>query len=151
MYKIWTITVFAAALAAGGCTKKADNSNESTAPRKDEGSKKSASSSQADGDRGDEGGKSKSKIKDGPGARETPRGAEGATGEAAKKEGPRLVEIWSSGGLKVPESVLYDNARKVLYVSCINGKPTEKNGKGFTQLVQKDRSDPGSSPCPRRR
>lgn len=50
---------------------------------------------------------------------------------AAKQAGPRLVQVWSTGGLKVPESVLNDPTRKVLYVSCINGKPTEKNGKGF--------------------
>ncbi|MDY0002173.1 MAG: ATP-binding protein [Polyangia bacterium] len=43
----------------------------------------------------------------------------------------RAVELWAARGLKVPESVLHDPARKLLYVSCINGKPTEKNGQGF--------------------
>ncbi len=45
--------------------------------------------------------------------------------------GPRLTRLWAADGLKVPESVLYDAARSVLYVSCINGAPTEKNGQGF--------------------
>lgn len=34
-------------------------------------------------------------------------------------------------GLKVPESVMYDEKNQVLYVSNINGKPTLKNNKGF--------------------
>lgn len=51
--------------------------------------------------------------------------------QAVPPRGPRLVPLWTATGLKVPESVLHDPARKVLYVSCINGKPTEKNGQGF--------------------
>ncbi len=44
----------------------------------------------------------------------------------------KLVKMWStSGGLKVPESVMFDKKRNVLYVSNINGKPTEKNSRGF--------------------
>ncbi len=49
----------------------------------------------------------------------------------ANPAGPQLKPLWSTAGLKVPESIMYDPARKVLYVSCINGKPTEKNGQGF--------------------
>ena len=37
--------------------------------------------------------------------------------------------------LRVPESVLYDESRNALYVSNINGKPTEKNGQGFISKV----------------
>ncbi|MBW2636372.1 MAG: SMP-30/gluconolactonase/LRE family protein [Deltaproteobacteria bacterium] len=37
--------------------------------------------------------------------------------------------------LNVPESVIYDGERNILYVSNINGKPTEKNGKGFISRV----------------
>lgn len=70
-------------------------------------------------------------------AMERPRTPEGRAaqtdprGQAVPLRGPRLVPLWTATGLKVPESVLHDPARKVLYVSCINGKPTEKNGQGF--------------------
>jgi sugar lactone lactonase YvrE len=40
--------------------------------------------------------------------------------------------------LRVPESVLYDESRNVLYVSNINGKSTEKNGQGFISKVSLD-------------
>ncbi|WP_155318848.1 SMP-30/gluconolactonase/LRE family protein [Desulfosarcina alkanivorans] len=51
----------------------------------------------------------------------------------------RIAEVWStSGGLKVPESVLYDGADDILYVSNINGKPTEKNQKGFISRLSAD-------------
>lgn len=43
-----------------------------------------------------------------------------------------LEQAWSSSAdLDVPESVLYDQKREALYVSNINGKPSEKNGKGY--------------------
>ena len=43
-----------------------------------------------------------------------------------------LTEIWATDTLMTTcESVLYDDAREVLYVSNINGNPDEKNGKGF--------------------
>ncbi|MEA3470922.1 MAG: ATP-binding protein [Thermodesulfobacteriota bacterium] len=51
---------------------------------------------------------------------------------------PRLTTVkkWETGRvLKVPESVIYDEGRNILYVSNINGKPTEKNGKGFISSV----------------
>jgi len=51
------------------------------------------------------------------------------------KKGVGVVKLWTTGSLDVPESVQYDPARKVLYVSCINGKPTEKNGKGYIAKV----------------
>ena len=40
--------------------------------------------------------------------------------------------------LRIPESVLYDEARNVLYVSNINGKSAEKNGQGFISQVSLD-------------
>jgi len=40
--------------------------------------------------------------------------------------------------LRVPESVLYDKSGNILYVSNINGKPTEKNGQGFISKVSLD-------------
>ena len=42
-----------------------------------------------------------------------------------------LKEIWRLSGFSRPESVLYDPAREVVYVSNMNGGPVEKNGQGF--------------------
>lgn len=48
----------------------------------------------------------------------------------------QLVKIWETDStLKVPESVLYDPAEKVLYVSCINGKSNEKDLNGYIAKV----------------
>lgn len=44
---------------------------------------------------------------------------------------PRLEKLWATDSLlKVPESVLYDEGNKVLYVSNIDGQPAGKDGKG---------------------
>lgn len=49
---------------------------------------------------------------------------------AAKKN--LLTKVWESKkDFLVPESVLYNKIDKTLYISNINGNPTEKNGKGF--------------------
>jgi len=46
--------------------------------------------------------------------------------------GYELKEIWKTDTiLNTPESVLYDEARNVLYVSNINGDPSAKDGNGF--------------------
>ena len=37
--------------------------------------------------------------------------------------------------LRVPESVLYDQSKKVLYVASIDGKPDGKDGEGFISKV----------------
>lgn len=43
-----------------------------------------------------------------------------------------LVKKWETDRVfKVPESVLYDKARNILYVANINGTPTDKDGNGF--------------------
>jgi hypothetical protein len=48
----------------------------------------------------------------------------------------QLTEKWATpNDLKIPESVLFDNSRNVLYVSNINGRPSEKNGNGFISKV----------------
>ncbi|ODR95257.1 hypothetical protein AUC70_06085 [Methyloceanibacter stevinii] len=44
-------------------------------------------------------------------------------------------EVWRAEGLQQPESVLFDTEGKVLYVSNINGAPTDKDGKGFITKV----------------
>jgi len=53
----------------------------------------------------------------------------GVAGSAAAQ--PKLVKKWESdASFKVPESVYFDKAGKVLYVSNIDGEPWGKDGKG---------------------
>jgi WD40 repeat protein len=52
-----------------------------------------------------------------------------------------LNEVWRTDTvMRTCESVLFDVTRQVLYVSCINGAPTEKNGKGFISTLNPDGS-----------
>ncbi len=47
-----------------------------------------------------------------------------------------LTELWRTDTLMLTcESVLYDEQRQVLFVSCINGMPTDKNGKGYIAML----------------
>jgi len=49
-----------------------------------------------------------------------------------------LTQVWSTEKvLKVPESVLFNPVNNLIYISNINGKPTEKNGEGFISLMNK--------------
>lgn len=49
------------------------------------------------------------------------------------------VKKWElTEGLLTPESVLYDTANDLLYVSNINGSPTEKDGNGYISIVSPD-------------
>jgi hypothetical protein len=51
----------------------------------------------------------------------------------------KLVKLWETDSvLKVPESVLYDQQNKVLYVSNIDGEPWGKDGKGFISKLSLD-------------
>jgi len=51
----------------------------------------------------------------------------------------KVVKQWQTKkGLRVPESVLYNESGNILYVSNINGRPTEKNGQGFISKVSLD-------------
>lgn len=53
----------------------------------------------------------------------------------------KLEKVWEiSDGLKTPESVLFDAERAIIYVSNINGNPTEKNGVGFISILNADGS-----------
>lgn len=53
----------------------------------------------------------------------------------------KLVEVWRTGPvLETPESVYYDEEREVLYVSNINGQPTDKDGNGFISKLNLDGS-----------
>ncbi|MCF8298695.1 MAG: hypothetical protein K9J13_14195 [Saprospiraceae bacterium] len=48
----------------------------------------------------------------------------------------KLQLKWTNdAGFKIPESVCYDAERKVLYVSNINGKPSEKDGNGYISKI----------------
>jgi len=50
-----------------------------------------------------------------------------------------LKKLWTSdASLQVPESVLYDPKENCLWVSCIDGKPTEKDGKGQIAQLRTD-------------
>ncbi len=50
-----------------------------------------------------------------------------------------LKEKWKTeANLPVPESVAFDSKANVLYVSCIDGKPDEKDGKGAIAKVSAD-------------
>ncbi|MCP4312137.1 MAG: hypothetical protein GY790_12800 [Bacteroidetes bacterium] len=50
-----------------------------------------------------------------------------------------LTELWSTDTVMLTcESVLYDEQRQQLYVACINGAPTEKNGKGYIAMLDPD-------------
>jgi sugar lactone lactonase YvrE len=47
-------------------------------------------------------------------------------------------ESWSAEGFKAPESALLDDARGVLYVSNVNGNPTDKDGNGYISKLSPD-------------
>jgi sugar lactone lactonase YvrE len=46
--------------------------------------------------------------------------------------------VWTLEGLETPESVFFDEARDILYVSNINGEPTAKDGNGYISRVSPD-------------
>ena len=65
------------------------------------------------------------------------------TGDSGAAEdmaaGYRLTEVWKSDTpLLVPESVLYDKARGVLYASDLNFEPRQKDGNGFISRLSAD-------------
>lgn len=45
---------------------------------------------------------------------------------------------WENNQLKGPESVVFDERSKLLFVSNVNGAPTDKNGKGFISTITLD-------------
>ena len=51
-------------------------------------------------------------------------------------QGQVIERIWTSDRVfKTPESVLYNEQTNQIYVSNINGKPSEKDGNGFISLL----------------
>jgi len=49
-----------------------------------------------------------------------------------------LREAWRAEGFMQPESVVFDPASKTLYVSNIDGSPTDKDGKGHISKLSPD-------------
>ncbi len=45
---------------------------------------------------------------------------------------------WENSQLKDPESVVFDERSKLLFISNVNGAPTDKNGKGFISTMTLD-------------
>ena len=63
-------------------------------------------------------------------------GMERSMADPGESKKMQLKKRWETKrDLRVPESVLYNPSDDILYVSNINGKPTEKNGKGFISKV----------------
>ena len=52
--------------------------------------------------------------------------------------GLQASELWSTEGFANPESVEYDAVGARLFVSNVDGQPTDANGKGFISLLQTD-------------
>lgn len=46
--------------------------------------------------------------------------------------------LWSTEKFNEPESILVDEKKQLIYVSNINGNPTEKNKKGYISLMSKE-------------
>lgn len=54
---------------------------------------------------------------------------------------PILQPAWQTDAIfEQPESVVYDQQRKLLYVSNVNGQPTEADGKGYLSQLAVDGS-----------
>lgn len=52
---------------------------------------------------------------------------------------PEFTVAWTlKEGLDTPESVVYDETRKQLYVSNVQGNPPDKDGKGYISIVSLD-------------
>src|SRR5690242_16082702 len=49
-----------------------------------------------------------------------------------------LQKIWETSGLEAPESVLYNSAQKVYYVSNVVGTPTDKDGNGYISQLDEN-------------
>ena len=66
-------------------------------------------------------------------------GAQYARSGDVDKATYKVTKQWETKQeFRVPESVLYDEARNILYVSNMNGKSAEKNGQGFISKVSLD-------------
>ncbi len=62
-----------------------------------------------------------------------------AASDHKKRLQPHLAELWTlDHSLSRPESVVYDQQHDLLYVSNINGNPSEKDGNGYISIVSVD-------------
>jgi hypothetical protein len=62
--------------------------------------------------------------------------ASGISQDTEPFQSEKLTKLWSTPDiLTTSESVCYDKEKKLFYVSCINGNPTEKDQNGFIALV----------------
>lgn len=61
-----------------------------------------------------------------------------AAATAARADSYNLQKAWEADGFKAPESVAYDRANNVLYVSNINGSPVAKDGNGYISRISVD-------------
>ncbi|ERM80755.1 hypothetical protein P872_21095 [Rhodonellum psychrophilum GCM71 = DSM 17998] len=60
------------------------------------------------------------------------------TVEIVEKTAPTLTQVWETAAeLTTNESVLYDEATGTIYVSNIEGGPSEKDGKGSISIISK--------------
>ncbi|NIP50113.1 MAG: hypothetical protein GWO08_21035 [Gammaproteobacteria bacterium] len=57
---------------------------------------------------------------------------------SANAECPDIELAWVTEGLMNPESVVYHPTSNSLYVSNVNGSPTEKDGNGFISRISLD-------------
>lgn len=64
--------------------------------------------------------------------------------DAATPAGPR--QVGEASGLKTPESVRYDAAQDLWFVSNINGNPSQKDGNGFIVRLTPDGAAMDSTP-----
>ncbi len=63
----------------------------------------------------------------------------GTQAPAQAEPGYALTELWRTDTVLLTcESVLFDGQRQQIFVSCINGSPAEKNGKGYIALLDVD-------------
>jgi sugar lactone lactonase YvrE len=68
----------------------------------------------------------------------SPKPADSQT-ESSNEPTFSLTELWRTDSvMRTCESVLYDSQRQVLFVSCINGAPAEKNGEGYIAMLDLD-------------
>jgi sugar lactone lactonase YvrE len=60
------------------------------------------------------------------------------SGAGPGTDAPAPMKMGETGGMDVPESVKYDSAMDVYFVSNIVGNPSVKDGKGFIAVVRAD-------------
>lgn len=53
-----------------------------------------------------------------------------------------LTPVWETEGFKMPESVVYDEERQKIYVSNVNGGPTQRDHNGSVGIMDADGKNP---------